>query len=97
MSKSIPQVTVSLTAEEIFVRLNEITHLRLLQSDFAGLQSWKVTHGAVDEPLFKIEIYRRSGGHPVLLEYDDRELWTAMLAELDRIFVACGGTVALRL
>lgn len=71
-------VTVTSQFDSVKVRINGTLHLQFNRSDLVGVESWKWDRG-----LFCIEYTLRGG--TIATEYDDAELWAAVLAGLDAI------------
>lgn len=83
LGDQILKIEVITTEREVFIRFNGITHFRCDRREIFGLQSWVVSRGRVT-PTYAIEIYVKCG-HNIVLEYDNIEKWTRVLAGLDEI------------
>jgi hypothetical protein len=60
-------------SDELFLYVNEVLHLQFRKKHYRGMQSYR-------EIKYTIEVYLKDT--TIRLEYDDRELWEKVLAEL---------------
>lgn len=74
----IVRVEIWLTSVRVFI--NDTLHLMFRRSAFVGLQSWS------DDSAHCIEI-TMAGSEPIVAQYEKRETWLAVLAELTKIDV----------
>lgn len=65
------------------MKFDGITHFRCDRRELIGLQSWIINRGRVT-PVYSVQIYTRSG-REIILEYDNLEKWTSVLAGFDRV------------
>lgn len=81
MSKTPPTVTAEITYRALKIRFGGALHVRIDRGEGLGIsfQSWE-HHGT----KFYIEYYL-SDGSRIQCDYDKREHWLAILAELDRL------------
>jgi len=73
------KITSKFSAASIKIYVNDILHIEVMRSKFVGLSSWQYeTEGG----LYYIEIV--SDGGAVTVDYDKRDMWISILAELDK-------------
>ena len=73
------QITSKIESASVKVYANDILHIHFMRDQFVGLQSYQ--YGA--EPMFYIEITLEGG--VISCDYDQREMWINILAELDKV------------
>lgn len=75
----IPKVRLKIGAKFVNIFLNDLIHLGFIRSDFHSFQTWKEGHND-----YRIEYYFIKG-KPVLTQYDNKELWEAILKEICKL------------
>lgn len=73
------KITSKISVSSIKVKIDDILHLHIPRRSYVGLMAWQFR----DESTYYIEITLISG--IILAEYDRRDLWVGILAELDKL------------
>lgn len=73
------KITSEITVSSIKVRIDDILHLHIPRDRYVGLHAWQFR----DESTFYLEIILNGG--TILAEYDRRDMWVSILAELDKL------------
>lgn len=55
-----PKVTALTSERELFIMINDLSHLRIDRRELIGIQSWTQNRGR-GEPMYQIEFYTKSG------------------------------------
>ena len=72
------KITSKISHASIKVYINETLHIHIVREKFLGLQSWQYE----SEQMFYIEITLT--GAVFRCDYDRRDLWLGVLAELEK-------------
>lgn len=72
------EITVTLRNRSIIVKINGSLHLRIPVADLLMVHSWHY------DANYFIEFSLR-GAAPALVEHDNREIWLAILAGLEKV------------
>lgn len=74
------KITSKIQAASVKVFVNDILHIHFSRDRFVGLSSWQYeTEGG----LYYIEIVLDGGN--VTVDYDKRDMWLGILAELEKL------------
>jgi hypothetical protein len=73
------QVTSKISHASARIFINEVLHLHIVRERFLGLSSWLYER----EGMYYIEIALNGGR--ISVDYDRRDLWVGVLAELEKI------------
>ena len=77
-----PTVTSTHNAQHVCrVFINDTLHLAFPTDQLAGVQSWIVS---TREPVFCAIELTVGRSRPILVEYDNKETWCAVLAEISK-------------
>ncbi len=72
------KVTNKISHASVKIYINETLHIHFMRDKFLGLQSWQYE----SEQMFYIEITLAGG--VFRCDYDRRDLWIGVLAELEK-------------
>jgi hypothetical protein len=74
-------ITSNISHASVKIYINDVLHIHFMRSRFAGLSSWQYEkeggHG-----MYYIEIVLDGGN--VTVDYDRRDIWLGILAELEK-------------
>lgn len=73
------KVTSKISHASIRIYVNDVLHIHIVREKFLGLSSWLYER----EEMYYIEVVLRGGN--ITVDYDRRDLWTLVLAELGKI------------
>lgn len=71
-------VDVFIKNRTIFVKINDLLHLRIATEGLLGIQSWHY------DSNFFLEFYFTSG-QTIKVEHDNRDIWLNILAGLEKV------------
>lgn len=72
------KITSQISHAGVKVYINETLHIHFVRERFVGLQSWQFE----SEQMFYIELTLDGG--VIRCDYDRRDLWVGVLAELEK-------------
>lgn len=75
-----PEITAIRHLNSLRIYIDNILHLELPIDNHDGVQSWLV---GTNNPYYCIEFYRKQG-EPILLEYEDKDIWVRILDLIDK-------------
>ncbi len=75
-----PKITCKRHFSQLKIYINDLIHLQLDMKNHDGFQSW---YEGVNKLKHVIEFYRKEG-EPIYTEYDEIEVWKAILELLDK-------------
>jgi hypothetical protein len=73
------KVTSRCSSASVKVYVNGVLHLHFLRAKFLGLQAWQYE----SEGMYYVEVVLAEGS--LLCDYDRRDLWLAVLDELEKV------------
>lgn len=72
------KITSNISQASIKIYINDVLHIHYKRDKFVSLQSWQYE----SEQMFYIEVIL--DGDVMTCDYDNRTLWTGILAELNK-------------